>query len=214
MAAGTRHAHRHHGNPEDLRAFLARMEAPDRARWQRPGRVVRLLGLRRGQTVCEVGAGSGYFTLRLARAVGPRGRVFAVEAEPRILAILRQRLAKARVRNVTPVLALDDDPLLPAACCDLALVVNTYHHFPDGPAYLRTLARTLRPGGRLANIDFHRRETPVGPPVEQRVARETFLADARRAGLGLVLEFDPLPYQYFVVLRPRRASIAARHRAV
>jgi len=78
---------------------------------------------------------------------------------------------------------LDDDPLLPAACCDLALVVNTYHHFPDGPAYLRKLARTLRPGGRLANIDFHRRETPVGPPV-------------------------------FVVLRPRRASIAARHRAV
>ena len=204
-----RHRRRHprhgrHGNPPDLRAFLAHMQAPGRARWQRPRRVVQALGLRRGQTVCEIGAGSGYFTLRLARAVGPRGHVFAVEAEPRILEALGRRLRRGRARNVTPVLARDDDPLLPAACGDVALVVNTYHHVPDGPVYLRKLARALRPGGRLAIIDFHRRATPVGPPVAHRVARETLLADARRAGLAPVAELGFLPYQYFVVLRPRR----------
>ena len=185
------------------------MEAPDRGRWQRPARVVRALGLRRGQTACEIGAGSGYFALRLARAVGPRGRVFAVEAEPRILEVLGRRVQRARARNVTPVLARDDDPLLPAACCDLALLVNTYHHFADGPAYLRKLARALRPGGRIVTVDFHRKRTPVGPPVEHRVSRDAFLADARRAGLVPVAELDLLPYQYFVVLQPRRRRAPA-----
>jgi SAM-dependent methyltransferase len=80
-------------------------------------------------------------------------------------------------------------------------VVNTYHHFPGGPRYLRRLARLLRPGGRLVNVDFHRRETPVGPPVERRIAREVFLREARRAGLRLVRELTFLPYQYGLVLR-------------
>jgi len=151
----------------------------------------------------EIGAGVGYFTFRLARAVGPRGRVYAVDPEPRMLARLVGRLPRARARNVTPVLGRDEDPLLPAGACDLILVVNTYHHFPDGPAFLRRLVRALRPGGRIANVDFHRRETPVGPPVEHRVAREAFVRDARRAGLRLAAERDFLPYQYFLILAPR-----------
>jgi ubiquinone/menaquinone biosynthesis C-methylase UbiE len=136
--------------------------------------------------------------------VGPSGHVYAVEPEVRILDVLRQRIGAARVRNVTPVLGRGDDPLLPAGRCDLALIVDTYHHVPDGPAFLRRLARSLARGGRLVNIDFARRETPVGPPVDQRVARETFLRDARRAGLVLAAEHDFLPHQYFLVLKPRR----------
>jgi ubiquinone/menaquinone biosynthesis C-methylase UbiE len=168
--------------------MLGRLEDPGRARWQRPARLVRALGLRRGQTVAEVGAGSGYL-------------VYAVDAEPRMLPVLVERLRRARIANVTPVLGRDDDPLLPARSCDLVLVVNTYHHFPGGPRYLRRLARLLRPGGRLVNVDFHRRETPVGPPVERRIAREVFLREARRAGLRLVRELTFLPYQYGLVLR-------------
>jgi len=199
------HGHHHgaHGNPEDLEACVGRLLDPERARWQKPDAVVRALGLRRGQTVGEIGAGVGYFTFRLARAVGPRGRVYAVDPEPRMLARLVGRLPRARARNVTPVLGRDEDPLLPAGACDLILVVNTYHHFPDGPAFLRRLVRALRPGGRIANVDFHRRETPVGPPVEHRVAREAFVRDARRAGLRLAAERDFLPYQYFLILAPR-----------
>jgi ubiquinone/menaquinone biosynthesis C-methylase UbiE len=188
--------------------MLKRLEDPDRARWQRPARLVRALGLRPGQTVAEIGAGSGYLVRRLARAVGPRGRVYAVDAEPRMLPILIERLRRAGLANVTPVLGRDDDPLLPGRSCDLVLVVNTYHHFPGGPRYLRRLARLLRAGGRLVNVDFHRRETPVGPPLERRIARETFLGEARRAGLRLVQEATFLPYQYCLVLRrsPRETT--------
>jgi len=192
-----------HGNPRDFKLMLGRLEDPGRARWQRPARLVRALGLRRGQTVAEIGAGSGYLVRRLARAVGRPGRVYAVDAEPRMLPVLLERLCRARIANVTPVLARDDDPFLPARSCDLVLVVNTYHHFPGGPRYLRRLARLLRAGGRFVNVDFHRRETPVGPPLERRISREAFLRDARRAGFRLVREATFLPYQYCLVLRPR-----------
>jgi ubiquinone/menaquinone biosynthesis C-methylase UbiE len=191
------------GNPRDWKRYLARLLAPERAPWQRPRAVVRALGLRSGQTVCEVGAGPGYFAFRLARAVGERGHVYAADAEPRMLALLGVRLRRSRRRNITPVLSLPNEPLLPRRTCDLILMVNTYHHIPDGPAYLRGLARALRPAGRIVNIDFHRRETPVGPPIEHRVSREAFLRDARRAGLKPAGEFDLLPYQYFLMLRAR-----------
>jgi ubiquinone/menaquinone biosynthesis C-methylase UbiE len=191
-----------HGNPDDLDGYIARMEDPDRDAWQKPDEVVRALGLRPGQVVCDVGAGPGYFTLRLARAVGPTGRVFAVDVVPEMIAALRQRLDRAGVGNVTPVLARCDDSLLPPEACDLVLVVDTFHHFPDGAAYLRSLVPRLRPGGRIVNVDFHKREMPVGPPVEHKVAREDFLAAARAAGLEVVEELDFLPYQYLLVLRP------------
>jgi ubiquinone/menaquinone biosynthesis C-methylase UbiE len=192
-----------HGNPREFQLMLGRLEDPSRARWQHPMELIRGLDLRPGQTVAEIGAGSGYLVRRLARAVGPRGHVYAVDAEPRMLPVLLERLRRARIGNVTPVLGRDDDPLLPDRTVDLVLVVNTYHHFPGGPRYLRRLARLLRKGGRLVNVDFHRRETPVGPPLERRIAREAFLRDARRAGLCLVREMTFLPYQYCLVLQPR-----------
>ena len=193
-----------YGNPKALKAYLARQLDPARATWQKPRAVLRAMGLRRGHTVAEIGSGPGFWTLRLARVVGPSGHVYAVDPEPAILEVLRRRLEKTRVKNVTPVLGGAGDPLLPAGRCDLALIVNTYHHFADGPASLRRVAAALRAGGRLVNIDFHKRETPMGPPVDHRVAREEFLRDARRAGLTLVAEHRFLPYQYFLVFRRRR----------
>jgi ubiquinone/menaquinone biosynthesis C-methylase UbiE len=195
-------AHGTHGNPPDLRRLVRRQLAPTRARWQQPARVLRALRVRRGAVVADVGAGPGYFTTRLARAVGPRGRVYAVDPEPAVLTVLLRRLDGAT--NVTPVLSRDDDPMLPPASCDLALFVNAYHHVADGPAFLRRLARALKPGGRLAAIDWAYRETPVGPPMRRRIPPETFVGLARRAGLAPVARHEFLPYQYFVVLARRR----------
>ncbi|MFL5427779.1 MAG: class I SAM-dependent methyltransferase [Myxococcales bacterium] len=194
------HQHGKHGNPEDVDSYIARMEEPERAAWQKPDEVLKALGLAQGQVVCDIGAGPGYFALRAAR-LGTQ--VFAVDVEPRILQALQKRIAKSGLRTVTPVLGLDDNPLIPERACDLVLVVDTYHHFPDGPAYLQRLARSLKPGGRIANIDFHKRELPVGPPVQHKVTRDDFLRDAQAAGLELDKEYDFLPYQYFLVLRPR-----------
>jgi ubiquinone/menaquinone biosynthesis C-methylase UbiE len=126
-----------------------------------------------------------------------------VDVETKMVETLRERLAAAKLTNVTPILSLPDDSLLPAGTCDVTLVVDTYHHFPDGLDYLRRLARTLKPGGRIVNVDYHKRETPVGPPLAHRVAREDFLEVAGRAGLVLVEEKTLLPYQYFLVMRPR-----------
>jgi ubiquinone/menaquinone biosynthesis C-methylase UbiE len=182
--------------------MIRRQEAPTRAAWQQPDRVVRALGLRRGQVVADLGAGSGYFSLRLARAVGPRGRVFAVEAEPEVIAVLRDRFETARARNVTPVLGSADDPHLPPGQCDLALVVNVYHHFGDRVAFLRQARRALRRRGRLAVVEWDEHESPVGPPAGRRVSRAAFFREARRAGFTPVAEYRFLPHQYFVVLRP------------
>ena len=226
MAHGQKHDHdgghghfQHgkHGNPEDLAEYIAKMEAPDRAEWQKPDEVLKALALKEGQVACDIGAGPGYFSLRLMRAVGERGQVFAVDVEPRILEVLKERVIAQGLRNVTPVLALDDDPLLPRAACDLILIVDTFHHLqghsappsfggvpvPDGAAYLKRLELSLKPGGRIANIDFHKRETPIGPPVEHRVSREDFLKSAQAAGLAVVDEPTFLPHQYFVILKPR-----------
>lgn len=197
------HGHHHHdpfADPADLQAWLERLEGPDRAAWQRPDDVVAALKLSEGSVVCEVGAGPGYFTLRLARAVGATGRVHAVELEPRVLELLRQRLRAAHVRNVHPLLSTNGLGLPPEPV-DRVLIVNTFHHFEQGVAYLRALRGNLRPGGTIVNVDFHATDLPIGPPPEMRISREAFLELASQAGLSLVEEHDFLPYQYFVAVR-------------
>jgi ubiquinone/menaquinone biosynthesis C-methylase UbiE len=189
--------------PEELKGALKRQLAPRRAKWQKPAAVVRALGLRRGQVVAEIGSGPGYFTPRLARAVGPSGHVYAVDPEGAVLDVLRTRMKKAGVGNVTPVLGRDDDPLLPAGRCDVAVIINAYHHMHGGPAFLRRLARRLAPGARVVNVDWNE-ESEFGPPPKRRVPRARFLRDARRAGLRLVAERAFLPHQYFLELRRAR----------
>jgi ubiquinone/menaquinone biosynthesis C-methylase UbiE len=203
---GQPHEHEHdrgrHRNPTDLEAYVAKMESPDRDAWQKPARVIRALKLKRGQVICDIGSGPGYFSLRLARAVSQNGAVYAVDVEPRILEVLRDRIEESRIRNVVPVLALPGDPLVPQRACDLILIVDTFHHFPDPVAYLRRLAKSLRRGGRIVNIDFHKREMPIGPPIDNKISREEFLAQATAAGLRVKSEYDFLPYQYFLILQP------------
>jgi ubiquinone/menaquinone biosynthesis C-methylase UbiE len=202
MALVSEHGRDQYQNPRDTDAFIAMQEEPGRLAWQKPDQVLDALALQRGQVVCDIGAGPGYFSLRAAKRVGATGRVFAVDVDPHILDALRTRIERAAAHNVTPVLALPADPLLPPATCDLVLVVDTYHHFPDGAAYLRRLVATLRPRGRIVNIDWQKRPTAIGPPVEHRVSREAFLADAAKAGLRAVAEPTFLPHQYFVILAP------------
>jgi ubiquinone/menaquinone biosynthesis C-methylase UbiE len=197
------HNRDHYGNPRDLKAYLARLEGPARKEWQKPDSVVRSLCLRPGQTVVEIGPGPGFFTLRLAKAVGKRGRVFAAEIEPKMIAILRDRLEQKKVTNVTPVLASQHDPHLPAGLADVVFIVNTFHHVPNGSAYLRPLEACPMPGGRLVNIDFREGDLPVGPPADHKMSRADFLKLAKAVGFTLAAEHTFLPYQYFVELRCR-----------
>lgn len=186
----------------DLAGYIASLEEPGRAEWQKPDEVIRALDLKPGQTLCDVGSGPGYFALRAARVLEMSGWVYAEDVEATMIDALRDRVSQARLANVTPILGLPDDPLLPRAACDVVLVVNTYHLFPNGPAFLRRLGKSLKAGGRLVNIDFQKRETPQGPILARRVAKEAFLADAARASFRQVGEQTFLPYQYFLILKP------------
>jgi ubiquinone/menaquinone biosynthesis C-methylase UbiE len=189
--------------PEELKGALKRQLAPRRQKWQKPAAVVRALKLRRGQVIAEVGSGPGYFTPRLARAVGPSGHVYALDPEPAVLDVMRKRIKQAGVRNVTPVLSRDDDPLLPAGRCDLAVIINVYHHMHRAPAFLRRLVSRLARGARVINVDWAE-ASEFGPPPKRRIPRARFLRDARKAGLKLIAERSFLPHQYFLELRRTR----------
>ena len=123
-----------------------------RDRWQHPDRVIAALGVREGDRVADLGAGPGYFTFRLARAVGPQGRVYAVDTDPDMSFLVTEAATRDDVRNVAVVKAAEDDPMLPEPV-DLVLLVNAFHHLPELTTYLTTLSRYLRPGGRIAIIE-------------------------------------------------------------
>lgn len=192
-AAFRRPAHRFHDATRWVRAF----EAPERDRWQRPDHVLEVLGLRPDAVVADIGAGTGYFTVRLARVV-PLGHVYAVDIEPDLVRYLRERIAAEGLRNVTVVLAEADDPLLPEPV-DVVFLCNTYHHIADRAAYFRRLRPWLRPGGRVVIVDFYKRRLPVGPPPEHKMSAEQVVAEMGEAGYRLVGREEELVYQYILI---------------
>lgn len=148
--------------------------------WSQAARVVRTLGLQRGQSVADIGAGGGYFSVLLARAVGPRGRVYAVDISPGSIAYIKQYAAAQQTPNVKPILAAADNPGLPDDSVDLVFIRNTYHHLGDRVAYFSRLKRSLRPGGRVAVIDFHPRVYPHHSTPENVIYAEMAAAGYRR----------------------------------
>jgi predicted methyltransferase len=201
QAATTPHEmHRRHADPT---AYVASLDDPARDAWQKPDEVLKALALEPGEAVADIGAGSGYFTARLARAVGETGRVYAVDVSPEMVRHLNRRLRDAGVRNVSSVLADPDDPLLPDASVDRVVIVDTWHHIEDQPRYLGLLKRALRPGGQVVHIDFQKRDLPVGPPAGMKIAREDLVKQMEAAGFRLAAEHGFLPYQYFLVFEGR-----------
>lgn len=179
--------------------WLERLESPERAVWQKPNEVVDALGLKAGDKVADIGAGSGYFSTRFARAVGGTGKVFAVDIDHGLVRHLRDRASNEKLRNMEAVPATPDDPKLTAGSVDVVFICNVLHHVENRPAYYEKLAAALRPGGRLAVVDFYKRELPVGPGVEMKIAREEMVRELSDAGFRLGPEFEFLPHQYFLV---------------
>jgi ubiquinone/menaquinone biosynthesis C-methylase UbiE len=146
-----------------------------------------------------LGAGSGYFTLRLAEAVGPTGNVYAVDVNPQMLEYIERRAQEKQLDNIQTILAEPHDPKLGSASVDLIFICITLHHISDREKYYPLLAQALKPGGRLVNVDFEKRPSPVGPSLEMRIARKDVIKELEAAGFRLIKEFDFLKYQYFLV---------------
>jgi SAM-dependent methyltransferase len=183
----------------DAERWARVFDDPQRDAWQKPQQVIEALAPGPEAIVADVGAGTGYFSVRFARAV-PRGRVYAVDAEPDMVRYLAERARREGLKNVVAVQATPGDPSLPEAA-DLIVLVDVYHHIGDRERYFRRLQQSLKPGGRLAVIDF-KLDSPVGPPRAARIAPGRVKAELQRAGYALVEEHDLLPHQYFLVFRP------------
>jgi cyclopropane fatty-acyl-phospholipid synthase-like methyltransferase len=171
-------------------------ENPARDAWQKPDEVLAALALAPDAKVADVGSGTGYFAVRLARVV-PQGHVYGVDIEPDMARYLGERARREGLSNLTPVLAAPDDARLPEQV-DLVLVVDTYHHIGEREAYFRRLLGSLRPRGRVAIIDY-RKGQPKGPPEQHRLAPDQVRRELESAGYRFVEEHGFLPNQYFLV---------------
>lgn len=182
-------------NPEQLAKSF---DDPARDAWQMPDQVIAALKLKPGQAVADLGAGTGYFSVRLARS-SAAPKVYGVDLEPSMVNYIRERAAKEGLKNVVAVQASEDNANLPEPV-DLVLIVDTYHHIGSREAYFRRLGKSLKPGGRVAIIDF-KPDAPDGPPKEFRFPPEKVKQEMANAGYALSEQLDFLPRQQFLIFR-------------
>jgi ubiquinone/menaquinone biosynthesis C-methylase UbiE len=195
--------HHAHHIPRSVEEWVQVLETPDRDGWQKPQQIVDALRLESGAAVADIGAGTGYFSVRFAAAVGPKGTVYANDIDAGLIDHLTHRAAEHGLKNLKPALGRPDDPLLPPASVELVFICDVIHHIENRGPYYKKLAGALRPGGRLAIVDFHKRELPVGPPPAMKIDKPDLIAELDQAGFALREEFDFLPYQYFLVFEPK-----------
>ncbi|MDH3444002.1 MAG: methyltransferase domain-containing protein [Deltaproteobacteria bacterium] len=186
-------------------------EGLSRDEWQQPDRVIQSLQIRPGDTVADLGAGSGYFTFRLARAAGSTGKVYAVDIDEDMTEVLAQKAKKQNAANVEVILAKPEDPLLPDGSIDLIFTSNTYHHIGDRVRYFAALGKALRRGGRLAVIEYDRRSWSAGL-LKHYTPSEFIKREMEQAGYRLARELDFLDRQSFLLFELReRANSQGRN---
>jgi arsenite methyltransferase len=186
---------------QDSKAYIAHLEDPKRDAYQKPDEVIKALNIKEGEVIADIGAGSGYFTVHLARAVGEAGRVYAVDVSPDMIVHLNRRVRDLNVRNVVTMLSAPDDPLLADASVDRFFICDTWHHINGHAKYLALLKRMLKPGGQVIMVDFKKAKTPVGPPMEVRIDRGDLVREMEANGFQLAAEHTLLEYQYFLVFK-------------
>jgi SAM-dependent methyltransferase len=195
--------HTHQHSFGDAKKWAKIFDDPKRDAWQKPHEVIEALRLEPNAIIADIGAGTGYFAVRFAR-MAPQGKVYAVDTEPDMVKHLAERAKGEGLKNLIPLKVSPDDPRLPQRA-DLIVLVDVYHHIDGREAYFRKLQDALRPGGRLAIIDF-RMDAPQGPPKRTRIPPDRVKSELQRAGYKPVEEHPFLPYQYFLVFQPAKAQ--------
>lgn len=181
-------------------AWLDRREREEE---EDPDLAIRLLRIPRGATVVDIGAGSGYMTVRLARAVGPTGRVYANDIQPGMLQLLEKTIAREKLTNVTPVLGSIDDPKLPANSIDLAIMVDVYHEFSEPQRMLQRIREALKPGGRLVLLEYRAEDPDVPILPDHKMTKAQVKLELEHEGFVQQRVYDDLPRQHlFVFTRP------------
>lgn len=193
------HGHGHHHDFSDIQKWIDRFEDPAREEWQRPDLVVELLALKPGQNVADIGAGTGYFTRRIARKILPGGVAVAVDIEPGFFPYVNQRALEDQQDNIFTQLALVDNPRLAAGTYDVIFICDTLHHIDHRAEYYAWLRRGLKPGGRVVVVDFFKdMDIPVGPKPSERLAPGALRMEFEAAGFTVSVDAETLPYQYIL----------------
>jgi SAM-dependent methyltransferase len=195
-AAQSPHTHAHDFG--DAEKWAAVFDDPKRDAWQKPHEVIQALALKPDAVIADIGSGTGYFAVRFAHMV-PKGKVYGLDIEPGMVKFLAERAKREGLRNLISAKAEPGDARLPEKA-DLVVFVDVYHHLEDRQRYFSRLRDSLRPGGRVAVIDF-RMDSPVGPPRAARIEPGKVKAELTKAGYALDREHAFLPNQYFLVFR-------------
>jgi ubiquinone/menaquinone biosynthesis C-methylase UbiE len=180
--------------PQDL----GLLEGPDRDQWQKPDQIMDALGIAEGSLVADLGAGGGWFTIRLARRVLPNGIVYAEDIQPQMIEAVTRRVQLEGLTNVKAVLGTANDPRLPTGI-DAVLIVDAYHEMEDPVALLKNVARSLKPQGRIGIVDFNSGGGGPGPEPEERVDPQAVINAAAAAGLQLSARAAVPPFQFLLV---------------
>lgn len=178
-------------------------ERPERDEYQKPEAVIEAIGLKEGQSICDIGGGSGYFTRRFAKKVGPQGVAYCCDIAINLLEYLQQKAKEENLSNIVTVYAALDRPMLPPGSVDHIFFCDTNHHLENRVEYYKNLHPVLRQGGQLIVVDWHKREQKVGPPPDHNVAKETVIEEMKEAGWELEKDLEGvLEYQYFLIFKP------------
>jgi SAM-dependent methyltransferase len=197
------HGDHHHGAQgfhmdfSEVERFARHFDSPDRDAWQKPNDVVKWIDLRPGHVVADIGAGTGYFLSYWSKAVGPKGRVLALDVEPNMVEYMNRRIRRSGLTNVEARIVAPDDPNLPDGGVDRIVIVDTWHHIDDRPLYTAKLARALSAGGSVAVVDFTL-DSDMGPPKEHRLPPEDVVKELEAGGLRGEIVNETLPKQYVV----------------
>jgi len=182
-------------------AGAAWLDRSEREIEERPSLAVKLLRIEPGQTVADIGAGSGYYTELLSKAVSPKGKVYATELQPEMLRLLEQRIRRKRLANVETILSTETDPRLPASSIDLALLVDVYHEFAQPQAMLQGIRRALKPGGRLVLIEFRKEDPTVPIREEHKMSVAEARLEVEHEGFAFDRVLNDLPWQHILIFR-------------
>ena len=181
---------------------LGMLEGPDREAWQQPEQIMDALGIGDGSVVADLGAGGGWFTVRLAKRVGPNGLVYAEDIQPQMIEAIQRRVQREGLRNVETVLGSADHPSLPRERLDAALMVETLYEVEDRQSLLSNVLAALKPGGRLGIVEYKTDGGGPGPSADQRIAAAEVIRAAEAAGFRLHRQEHSLPYQYLLIFTP------------
>ena len=190
--------------PQDL----GLLDSPDRDQWQKPDLIMDALGIADGSKVADLGAGGGWFTIRLAQRVGPNGLVYAEDIQPQMIEAIDRRVKREGLANVRSVLGTSRDPRLPAGL-DAVLIVDTFHEMEDPITILRNVSTSIKPQGRIGIVGFLAGGGGPGPAAEDRVDPRLIIETAVSAGLRVLVEQPVPPFQYLLIFVKNPAAVPA-----